>query len=216
MDAQILAKKIHRNLIDYGFLIALEKIIFNLIKPIYRNITYRIYRYDLDKYQDMPAKDSGFEFKPVDKKEISIIEQIEGMEEWLQGEVASMLENGRLCIAALDKERVAGFNLVSFDEGYIPLIGLKKKLREKEAWSVQITVNKDYRGKGLGEAIRYRIFKELKKRGIKKLYGGAQISNKASLKLAKKTGSKEITDVEYLKFFNTKRLNYKRIKNGIS
>ena len=93
------------------------------------------------------------------------------MEEWLKGKVASRLEAVGLCLVALDGERVAGFNLVSLGEGRIPLIGLRRDLRENEVWSDQITVSKNYRDKGLGSTLRYRIFKELKKRGVRRIYG---------------------------------------------
>ena len=60
-----------------------------------------------------------------------------------------LLKYGGLCVVALDGEKVAGFNLVSFNEVYIPLLELKKKFRKDQAWSEQITVSKDYRKQGL-------------------------------------------------------------------
>ena len=206
-------RKFLRNLNDYGFLVTLRKIISYLIQPVYENRTYRIYRFDLQNLQETPSGESVFTFKIIDKSDTGIIRQIEDMEEWLKGKVASLLETGGLCLVALDGEKVAGFNLVSLAEGYIPLIGLRKDLRENEAWSDQITVSKNYRGKGLGSALRYRIFKELKKRGIERIYGGTQISNLASLNLARKVGFKEIADVQYLKILNKKRLHFKRVRN---
>ncbi len=149
----------------------------------------------------------------IDKSDTGIIRQIEDMEEWLKDKVASMIEAGGLCLVALDGERVAGFNLVSLGEGCIPLIGLRRDLRENEVWSDQITVSKNYRGKGLGSALRYRVFKELKEKGFRKVYGGTQISNLANLNLARKVGFKEIADVQYIKILNKKWVRYKRIKN---
>ncbi len=207
----IIIKKFLRNLNDYGFSITLGKSILYLIQPVYENRTYRIYRFELERLWDIPSKESVFAFKVIDRSDTGIIRQIEDMEEWLKGRVASMLEDGGLCLVALDGESVAGFNLVSLGKGYIPLIGLRRTLRENEAWSDQITVNKNYRCIGVGTALRYRIFKELQKRGIRKIYGGAQTSNPASLNLARKVGFKEIADIQYLKIFNKKRLRYKRV-----
>ncbi len=209
----IIIRKLLRNLNDYGFSITLGKIIFYLIQPVYENRTYRIYRFELERLRDIPSKESLFVFKMIDKSDAGIIMQVEDMEEWLKGKVASMLENRGLCLVALDGERVAGFNLVSLGEGCIPLIGLRRTLRENEAWSDQITVNKNYRGKGLGSALRYGIFKELKKRGIRKVYGGTQISNLASLNLARKAGFREIADIQYIKILNKRSLRYKRVRN---
>jgi len=213
MTPGIITKKVLRNLNDYGFSITLRKIISYLIQPFYENRTYRIYRFDLENLQDIPSKESVFAFKVLDKSDTGIIRQIEDMEEWLKGKVTSMLEAGGLCLVALDGQRVAGFNLVSLKEGCIPLIGMKRDLRENEVWSDQITVNKNYRGKGLGSALRYRIFKELRERGIRKIYGGTQISNLASLNLARKVGFKEIADIQYIKTFNKRSLRFKRVRN---
>ncbi len=213
MTPGIIVKKVLRNLNDYSFSITLRKIISYLIQPVYENRTYRIYRFDMENLQEIPLRESVFAFKVIDKSDTGIIRQIEDMEEWLKGKVASMLEAGGLCLVVLDGEWVVGFNLVSLGEGRIPLIGLRRDLRENEVWSDQITVSKNYRGKGLGSALRYRIFKELKERGIGKIYGGTQISNLASLNLARKVGFKEIADVQYLKILNKKKLRFKRIKN---
>ncbi|GMT46717.1 MAG: hypothetical protein IEMM0007_0283 [bacterium] len=213
MTPGIIKKKVLRNLNDYSFSITLRKIISYLIQPVYENRTYRIYRFDLENFQEIPSGESVFAFKIIDKSDTGIIRQIEDMEEWLKGKVASRLEAVGLCLVALDGERVAGFNLVSLGEGRIPLIGLRRDLRENEVWSDQITVSKNYRGKGLGSTLRYRIFKELKKRGVRRIYGGTQISNLASLNLARKVGFKEIADVQYLKILNKKRLRFKRVRN---
>ena len=212
MNAQIKIKKIQRNLNDYGFSITLEKIISNLIKPVYENRTYRIYRLELDEFHNIPSQENSFIYKIINKNDTSIIKQIEDMEEWLQGKVNSMLEDGDLCLVALDGEKVAGFNLVSFGEVFIPLINHTRKLRHKEAWSSQITVNKNYRRKGLGTALRHRIIEKLKKRGIEKLYGGTLIANEPNLKLSRKVGFKEIIDVQYLKILNKENLRYIRVK----
>jgi GNAT superfamily N-acetyltransferase len=209
----IIIRKFLRNLNDYGFSITLGKFIFYLIRPVYEKRTYRIYRFDIERLRDIPSKESVFAFKVIGKSDTGIIRQIEAMEEWLEGKVASMLEDGGFCVVALDGERVAGFNLLSLGVGDIPLIGLRRTLRENKVWSNQITVDKNYRRKGVGTALRYRVFAELKKREISKIYGGTQLYNLASLNLARKIGFKEIVDVQYLKVFNIKRLRYKRVRN---
>jgi len=209
----IIIRKFLRNLNDYGFSITLEKLMFYLVRPVYEKRTYRIYRFDIERLRDIPSKKSVYAFKVIGKSDAGIISQIEDMEEWLEGKVASMLEDGGLCVVALDGERVAGFNLLSPGKGSIPLIGLRRTLRENKVWSNQITVDKNYRRKGVGTALRYRVFEELKKREISKIYGGTQMSNLASLNLARKVGFKEIVDVQYLKVFNIKRLRYKRVRH---
>jgi GNAT superfamily N-acetyltransferase len=134
------------------------------------------------------------------------------MEEWLKNKLESRLKSGSVCLVALDNDKVIGFNLVAFNKVFIPLIKMKKKLKPHSAWSEQISVHKDYRGRGLGAQLRYRIFAELHKRGIKTFYGGTLIKNIPNLMLTRKVEFEEFVDVHYFKLFNHKRLSYKRIK----
>ena len=198
-------QKIRRNTNDYGFLPMLGKSASYLLKPFYENKTYRIYVINLAKRPLPPPQDSPFSFKLIEAGDEQCIGQIEAMEEWLQERVAQMLAKGVLCLVALDGVTVAGFNLVSLQEGDLPLVHYKKKLRPTEAWSEQITVNKDYRGKKLASILRARMFQLLKNRGIKKFFGGAQVSNIASLNLARKVGFTEIADIQYRKLLSRKR-----------
>ena len=170
MNFAIITKKILRNKNDYGLFITFKKSIAYIIKPFYENKTYRIYRLNLDSYQFMPSSGCTYIFRWIDHDDTILIEQIENMEEWLKGKVRILLQSSYLCMVALDGEKVAGFNIITLDKGRLPLIAFSKKLRDHEAWSVQITVNKNYRGKGLATELRYRVFNELKKMGLKTFY----------------------------------------------
>ena len=204
-------KKLIRNMRDYGFLIASQKALSYLFKAVYEHRTYRIYGLDLGTYQPREFDHRGFEFKFIDRNTNGIIEQIEVMEEWLQGEVKKKLEKGSLCLVALDGNRVAGFNLVSFNQVPVPLVGMEKDLSPDEAWSEQITVHKDYRKNNLGSELRHRIFGELKIRGIRRLCGGTLSNNVANLALSKKVGFRELTDIHYTKIFRFKKWNYEEL-----
>ena len=81
------------------------------------------------------------------------------------------------------------FNLINFEQAILILVKLKKELREGSAWSSHIAVKKEFRRTGLGSQVRYRIFEELRRRGIRRLYGGTLRSNTASLKLTRSWGS---------------------------
>ena len=208
-------KKILRNLNDYGFLVTLNKSLSFIVKAFYEHKTYRIYMIDLDNFHNKPVNNNDFIFKLINKNDIDIIQQIEDMEEWLQGKLSAKLQSQGLCLVALDRENVAGFNLVAFGEVFIPLINMEKMLEEKEAWSEQITVHKSYRRKGLATELRYRVFNELKKRGVRKFFGGTLIGNEPSLGLANKVGFQCIADVRYIKVFNFSRRNHKELSNEI-
>lgn len=212
MDLMRMIKKIRRNVNDYGLRVTLNKSMACLLKLFYENRTYRIYVKDLEKPTDFPSRDDGFTYKIIDADDDHFIRQIEDMEEWLHGRVKNKLQEGALCLAATDGATVAGFNLVSFEEGCLPLIYFRKKLRPRTAWSEQITVHKNYRGKRLASTLRARMFEVLKKRGIRKFYGGAQVANIASLKLTRKVGFVEFADMQYRKVLTRKSLNCRRYR----
>jgi hypothetical protein len=212
MNMTLYIKKIKRNLDDYGTSQTAKKIILFLLKNIYVKRSYYIYRFDLrlDFCPKLPP--AGILFKIINKNDVQIIKQIEDMEEWLYGRVPSCIEHG-LCIVALDDNKVAGFNLINFNETFIPLINITKRLKANQAWSEQITIKKDYRKQGLAMSLRHYVFMELRKRGICKLYGGTLITNIPSIKLAQTLGFLFITKVQYLKIFNREFHTYRRIKH---
>jgi len=211
MDAGIVKKKFMRNLKDYGLLVALNKSLTYVVRVFYEHKTYRIYMIDLENFQYNPSPKSGFVFRIISKDDTAVIQQIEDMEEWLQGKLSLKLENHGLCFVALDEENVAGFNLVAFGRVFIPLINMERILEDNEAWSEQITVHRDYRRRGLATELRYRVFNELKRRGIKRFYGGTLISNIPSLRLARKVGFRYLVDVRYIKVFNFRRWIHKKL-----
>jgi GNAT superfamily N-acetyltransferase len=117
-----------------------------------------------------------------------------------------------LCIAAFDEGELAGYNLVSLGTVYMPLVKLGRRFRHDEAWSEQIAVVKDFRKKGLGANLRYRIFRELRERGVRMFYGGALAGNLASLKLARRVGFKEFVDIRYTRILGWTGRRYERLK----
>jgi RimJ/RimL family protein N-acetyltransferase len=108
----------------------------------------------------------------------------------------------------LDKEKVIGFNLISFGEVYIPLLKLRRALKDDEAWSEQIYIHKDFRRMHLASDLRYCVFEELKKRKIKTLYGSAWVSNEASLNLARKLGFANLMDIHFTRYLIFKTWKY--------
>ncbi len=142
----------------------------------------------------------------------ALISQVEELEEWLQGGVAAKLDDGGVCLVALDGETVAGFNIVAFGRVEMPLVKTHRDFGKGNAWSEQITVNNRYRGKGLGAELRYRIFAELKERGVRRFYGGTLSDNEPNLKLTRKVGFTEIADIRYCKRFTTKSWSCTRVR----
>jgi ribosomal protein S18 acetylase RimI-like enzyme len=199
-------------LTDYGFAVAIGKTIGFIFYYIYYTKIYRIYMIELKNYQPKEKSNGEFQYRLIGCDDASIVKKIEGMEEWLRGKVADLLRKGALCLVAFKNEEVAGFNLATFGEVEMPLIKTKRKFREGDAWSIQITVDSKYRGRGLGSELRYRMFSELKKRRIKKFYGGTLRGNVANLKLSRKVGLREISDIEYIGILGWKRWNVRKVE----
>lgn len=213
MNLHFYIKKFKRNLSDYGPAQTLKKIILVLFQNIYLRRSYYIYRRNvyIDFCPEPPP--SGIMFKIIGKDDGEIIRQIEDMEEWLDGRLPSFIEHG-LCVVALDGDKVAGFNIVAFNEVFIPLLNMTRRLRKNQAWSEQITIRKNYRKQGLAISLRHLVFIELRERGICKFYGGALVSNIPSLKLAQRVGFTFVSKVQYSKILSKEFYTYRRVKHG--
>ena len=207
-----LRRKLVRNLRDVGVLCTARKGLVCLFSPFYLHKVYRIYSIRLDQgAQPVPPRDD-FEFRFITVNDSRLIQQIEVQEEWLAGKIESKLESGAICLVALDGETVAGFNVVSFGEVYIPFIRMKRRFRPNEAWSDQVTVSYLYRGRGLGVSLRLRIFEELRLRGIRRLIGGTLPNNHANLALCRKVGLQEVANAHYVRQFGRERWYFKRVR----
>jgi GNAT superfamily N-acetyltransferase len=237
-----LLHKIRRNWQDYGWNVTVKKTLAYLARSVYFQQIYRIYRINLipaaskwsldlipvgcaskprlnkhgpQRADTEPSADwgaSSFTFKILTAEDRDAVAQIETIAEWLRGRLGEAIAGGQSCLVALDGDRVAGFNLISFDRAAIPLVNLTRKLRTDCAWSEHIAVRKEYRRAGLGAQLRFRIFRELERRGVRRLYGGTLVSNAASLSLARSVGFEEIADIHYSKFLSHEKWRYKRVR----
>jgi len=208
-----LAHKVLRNLQDYGWRITAYKTMAYLVRSVYFHQVYRIYRIKLDAIK--PPEDLGnhnFTFKILTTQNVDMIAQIENIAEWLHGQLTEAIAAGQMCLVALDGDKVVGFNLINFERATLVLVNLTKKLRRDFAWSEHIAVKKEFRRTGLGSQLRMRIFQELKRRGIRRLYGGTLRSNTASLALTRSVGFREIGDIHYRKILSFEKWRYKRVR----
>jgi GNAT superfamily N-acetyltransferase len=208
-----LVHKFKRNLSDYGFLIAVKKMLLYPFSDVYKKKDYLIYKKDLNAYEPKDKTNLSFEYRFLDGTNLDdkILHQILSMEEWLIDKMKDVLKHGGLCVVAMDGEKVAGFNLVSFNLVNIPLIEMDKRFRGNQAWSEQITVSKDYRSQGLGSILRFKMFNELKRRGYKSLYGGTMWDNWSNIELSKKVGFEIFVKVKFKRLFKRKKYFYERI-----
>jgi len=207
---KLIIKKIWRNLYNYGLLITLKKAVYFVIKPLYKNLTYKMYFVELDNLIYKPVGNHNFIYKFVDKEDIKIIKQIEDMEEWLQNRIISKLNNNCICLVAIDNNTVVGFLIANLNEMSIPWINFKKKLRANECYGEQINISKKFRGIGLASTIRLRVFEELRKRGISKFYVGIPIWNKIIRRSVINFGFTYLTDISYLRVITCEGLRLNR------
>ncbi|HNY26370.1 MAG TPA: hypothetical protein PKH31_03210 [Candidatus Sumerlaeota bacterium] len=216
MPQKLIVAKLRRNFGDYGFLITLQKACVGLLSFIFEKRTYcfyvrRLTENDLQAPLDPPPPEIRFHYlQPEDSRWIA---QIEKIAEWLRGEIRPKLDRGSLCLIALQGDTVAAFNLISFGTVYIPLLKYDKHFRKDQAWSEHIAVQKPYRQVGLAVSLRKRVFQELYRRGIRKLYGGTLPTNAVALGLARKTGFRQIADVIFYRCFSAKSWQYVRREN---
>lgn len=209
---EVWIRKVRRNFEDQGIGTVVQRAIAFTLSPVYEQRTYRLYRIDLSAYSQCSCAMKEVEFRLLSPADTEAIRQIEHLSEWLHGTLTSRIERGAVCLAAIENARVSGFNLISFGNVTMPLIHLNRRFRRDEAWSEQISVSKNFRKKGLGAELRYRIFEELRKRGYRKLYGGALIDNAPSLKLARRVGFQEFVDVHYTRVLGRSKWIYTRVR----
>jgi RimJ/RimL family protein N-acetyltransferase len=211
--SSVVVSKIRRNVEDYGWSTALRKVVAYLLKPIYFQRVYRVFRINLDEPRpELDTISQSFTFKILTPNDKSTVSQIERMAEWLHDELEAKIRAGSLCFVALNGEEVAGFNLVSFGKVFVPLLNTSWVFRPKEAWSEHIAILKNYRKQGLGSQLGCVMFKELQNRGFKRVYGGTLISNLASQKRARKVGFRVFVDVHYRKLMGFQTWHYKRVR----
>ncbi len=209
-----LFKKIKRNITDYGLWITFTKSFSALFSHFYLKKIYRLYRIDLRNYVPKKVNEEMFTYRIINKNNYDQdkVRQIEELEEWSAGKIGPELQNDAICLVALDGERVAGFNWINLNSFEIPIIEKTMTFRPDKAWSQQITVNPDYRGKGLGSTLRYKIFEALQNMGIKKFYGGTLHNNYPNIKLSQKVGFEFFVDIHFTKIFGSKKWKYRRVK----
>jgi GNAT superfamily N-acetyltransferase len=204
-------RKIKRNLRDHGLWRTLVKTLLELLHPVFHARTYRLYRADLRQVAIPDRPDPAFVFRLLTPGDVASVRQIEDLEEWLRGTLQQRLAQGAICLLALDGDRVAGFNLVTFTGIHIPVVHYLRRLRPGDAFSEQITVHPEYRGRGLGSTLRHEIFRILRQQGKRRLYGGTDAHNGPNLALCRKVGLKEVADVRYQKLLRRKLTTVRRI-----
>ena len=208
----VLRDKVGRSVTDAGWRITAARAIARLWSPVYEHQVYRIYRIDLGEAPPAGVDPRDrFRFRLVESGDEDALDQIRRYAEWMRDDVAEKIAAGSICLVGLDDDKVAGFNLVSFGEVEIPLLRMRRRFPDDAAWSEHIAVFKAYRRRGLAGQLRSRIFEELRRRRVKRLYGGALIWNTGSLGLARHLGFTETVDVHYHRVLGMEFRDYRRV-----
>jgi GNAT superfamily N-acetyltransferase len=208
---RLIYRKIRRNLLDNGVGRTFMKIVGAVFSPVVYRRTYVLYRADLLRIKPTEPQRSHYTFRSLCSEDVSYVKQLPCMEEWLQGRPEPLLGDGEMCIAVLTGDRVIAFNLIAFNLLQLPVVHFARQLRSKEAFSEQISVAKEYRGKGIGTALRREVFRVLREKGIHYLYGGTDIHNLANLTLMKKVGFKCIAYIVFVKVLGRGTVMLRRV-----
>ncbi len=206
-------RKIIRNARDYGWKKTLSKSAATALSIVYRRLVYRLYRLPIAPDAAPPDEDGSFVFRLLSPEDTDALAQVEAMAEWLEGRLAAKLAAGDVCLAAMDGDRVAAFNIIAFGRVEIPLIHTHHSFHAGQAWSEHIAVHKDYRRRHLASRLRGHVFAELARRGVRLLYGGTLIDNLPALNLARGLGFVEFADAQYTKCFWRHYTVYKRVRS---
>lgn len=208
-------RKVRRNLADYGWWTTIGKSLAVLAAPLYIHRIYRIYRIKVkDAEIEVPPGLCRFTFQFLTERDRAEIEHVARYADWLHEDLAAKVARGDLCLVAKDEDgEIAGFNLVSFGAVYIPLLAMCRAFRPDEAWSEHIVVHPPYRKQGLASNLRHRIFAELRRRGVRRFYGGTLSSNLPALKLTRRVGFVELVDVHYYRVVQHEYWRYKRVRD---
>jgi GNAT superfamily N-acetyltransferase len=178
-----------------------KKVTGRLIFPPFERRVLRIYRADLNGQLSAPATvPAGLEFRFLRAEDEQQLRQIEKQEAWPKGSLS--IAKDVVCLAALCADEVVGFHLVKFGQVLIPFVQAERIFRPGEAWSEQLSVARDFLGKGVAACLRRLSIEGLRALGAKRLYGGTRRSNLAALGLARKAGFVDVADVEYVRLLH--------------
>lgn len=193
-----------------------DSLAFTSLFPFYERTVARVYRADLERLASVMVPDpAGFEFRVLKASDRGLMRQVEREAKTFLGPRELVVEEVGFCLAAVCEDRVAGFNLVAFKGVRLPPVHASRRLRSTEAWSELIFVRNDIRRVGLGSCLRYRSFEELRRRGIRRLYGCALGSDGCALEFASRTGFEEVAEIEYLRLFEGRMLRCYRVGKSV-
>jgi len=120
------------------------------------------------------------EFKLIIKNEpsASVSEMVEG------------LKNGQLCIGLEHNGNIAAYTFIDLHD--FVYFNRTFKLKENEAYLLNMWTFHSYRGKNLAPFLRYQTYKLLDKQGRTVKYSITQYFNKSSIKFKSKLNSKHL------------------------
>lgn len=211
-----LVHKVRRNAEDHGWQIAFRKVVRAISAPLYAHTAYRIYKLDVQRsaVRESPSSD-GVVLKLLDSEDTRLIAAIERYAEWLQSRLAGIIAEGALCVVATRSDELVGFNLVRFGEVQITPLRLTRQFHAGNAWSEHIMVAESCRARGLATRLRQRMIAELARRGMRRLYGGAEPWNTPSLNLARRLGFQEFAVIHLQQLMGVKTWSVQRVRRHV-
>ena len=124
-------------------------------------------------------------------------------------------KDGSICLIALDRERIACFAWISFEDEFESNAQVKVKLGEKEAYCFDAYTMQEYRNSGLHTAIFTKRLMYSRDKGYKKVLTLVQNKNVYSIKTVKKVGFRGKKIVTLVKLFGLKFHIWRKFKEDV-
>ena len=111
MAIQDTARKLRRNVEDYGWATTVSKSLSSVFGLLWAHRVYRLYRVSVQEREWEADPSSPFEFRFLTEEDVNEIAQVVSMAEWFAGVLGGKLSAGDLCLVAMKGDRVAGYRL---------------------------------------------------------------------------------------------------------
>lgn len=132
--------------------------------------------------------DIHFVFKSLNAAEIDSIKT--KSDSINQNKIIQSLADGQECVGLLSNNDVAAYMFVELKD--FTFKNHLFKIRENEAYLLNMFTFEEFRGKNLAPYLRYLCYRELENRGIDKKYSISNYFNKSAIRFKEKLNSKPL------------------------
>jgi GNAT superfamily N-acetyltransferase len=127
-----------------------------------------------------------------------------------KGEKADKRLNlGHLCFVAEKNGNIVHYTWVAFEEIHLKKLNRKLQMESDAAYIYDVYTLPEYRGRGISSTVYAKIFEYLLEKGFKRAYCLISSNNYPSLRVAEKTGLRNIGEITLIGFFKLRKSIFK-------